>query len=170
MTAPTAVPGVLDYLFTTATASPAIGQATPPVTVIDGPQVTDDILIEQPILWIGHDPLSPGEVAAASALDWPNLDHARTADEDGEVTCTARYWSGSAETIKTSRDGCAAIVEAVAELLKGDATTAGPGDTSMGGLLFWSRVSETSWSQAQRSDGAAVICVFKIAYRARITV
>jgi hypothetical protein len=40
----------------------------------------------------------------------------------------------------------------------------------MGGLLFWSRISETSWQQAQRSDGAAVICVFKIAYRARITV
>jgi hypothetical protein len=169
VTAPTAVPGVLDYLVATATASAALGQATPPVTVIDGPQVTDGILIEQPILWIGHDPLNPGEVAATSALDWPVLDHARTADEDGEVTCTARYWSGDT-TVKPNRDGCAAIVGAVAGLLKGDATTSGPGDTSMGGLVFWSRVSETSWSQAQRSDGAAVVCVFKIMYRARITV
>ena len=63
----------------------------------------------------------------------------------------------------------AAIVEAVAQLLKGDATTSGPGDTSMGGLLFWSRVSATSWQQAQRSDGATVICVFRITYKARIT-
>ena len=169
MTAPTAVPGVLDYLVTTATASPAIGQATPPVTVIDGPQVTDDILIEQPILWIGADPLNPGEVAATSALDWPVLDHGRTEDEDGEVTCAARYWSGN-KVMKTNRDACAAIVEAVADLLKGDATTGGPGDTSMGGLVFWSRVAGTSWEQQTRSDGLTVICVFKIAYRARITV
>lgn len=169
MTAPTAVPGVLDYLYATALASASLGQASPPVTVIDGPQVTDDILIEQPILWIGHDPLSPGEVAATSDLDWPVMDHGRTLDEEGEITCAARYWSGDVTT-KTSRDGCAAIVEAVAQLLKGDATTGGPGDISEGGLLFWSRVSATSWQQAQRSDGAAVICVFRIAYRARITV
>ena len=91
----------------------------------------------------------PGGEAATTTQEWPIIDVARTVDEDGEITCTAEYWSGST-TMKPTRDGCAAIVEAVATLLKGYPQRGGPGDTSMGDLVLWSRVSATAWGQQQK--------------------
>jgi hypothetical protein len=167
MTAASLAPAVIDYLVTTCQASLLLGAAPAPVTVVDGPNVTEDTMANQRLLWIGYDRANPAEVAAATSLDWPNLDQARTDDEQGEITCTAEYWSGST-TIKANRDGCAAIVNAVAALLKGTTASAGPGDTTMGGLVFWSRVPATSWLQQQRDDGATVVCVFKVAYYGRI--
>jgi len=169
------VPAVIDYLVATCQASPAFGPvpvagaiAPVPVVVTDGPNVTEDVMANQRLLWIGYDRTNPGEVSGTTALDWPNLDMARTVDEDGEITCSAEFWSGDT-TVKTNRDGCAAIVTAVSELLKGTPVTGGPGDTTMGGLCFWSRVSASAWAQQQKSTGATVLCVFKIAYRARLT-
>jgi hypothetical protein len=160
-------PSVIDYLVTTCQASANLGAASPPVTVVDGPAVTDDVMANQRILWIGYDRASPGEAVVSTQLDWPNLDQARTDDEQGELTCTAEFWSGDTTT-KTNRDGCAAIVNAVAELLKGTPNSSGPGDTTMGGLVFWSRVSATSWPQQQNPDGATVLCIFKVAWYGRI--
>lgn len=160
-------PAVIDYLVTTGQASALLGTASPPVVVVDGPNVTEDTLANQRLLWIGYDRANPGETVVTTDLDWPNVDHARTLDEQGEITCTAEYWSGDTTT-KANRDGCAAIVNAVATLLKGDTATGGPGDTTMGGLVFWSRVSATAWPQRQQSDGMAVLCIFKIAYYARV--
>lgn len=161
------VPAIIDYLVTTCEASTSLGAATPAVVVVDGPNVTEETMANQRLLWIGYDRASPGEIAASGPLDWPNLDHALTLDELGEITCTAEYWSGDT-TIKTNRDACAAIVSAVAVLLKGTVVSGGPGDTTMGGLCFWSRVSETSWLEQQKPSGATVLCVFKIAYYGRI--
>lgn len=167
MTAATMVPQVLDYLYAACQQSPLLGQASPAVAVYDGPNPTTDALASQRLLWIGYDPQNPGMEAATIATDWPVLDFARTEDEDAEITCAAEYWSGST-VMKANRDACAAIVEAVADLLRGTPGTGGPGDTTMGGLVFWSRVTAAAWGQVQKDDGVSVVCVFKVQYRARL--
>lgn len=169
MTAMTSmVPAVTDYLVTTCQASALLGAATPPVVVLDGPDVTADVRVSQRLLWIGYSPASPATAAGVAQQDWPNLDHARTLDEQGEITCAAECWSGDT-VIKTSRDGCAAIVAAVSQLLRGTPVSSGPGDTTMGGLVFWSRLSAWEWTQQQDGEGAAVLCVFKVSYYARLS-
>lgn len=169
MTTTSLLPAVIDYLVTTCTASAALGAASPAVVVVDGPNVTEDLLANQRLLWIGYDRLNPAEPAAAAGQDWPVLDAARTVDEDGEITCSAQFWSGDT-TVKPNRDGCAAIVEAVAALLRGTPAAGGGGDTTMGGLVRWSRAATWVWAQRQQNDGTAVLCVFKIVYQGRNTV
>ena len=169
MTASTQLPAVIDYLVTTCQASSSLGASTTaPVVVVDGPQVTPDLLENQRLLWIGYDHLNPGAEAAAATQDWPNLDQARTLDEDGEIACSAQFWSGDT-AMKVNRDGCAAIVEAVATLLAGTTISGGPGDTQMGGLVFWSRVAAWAWAQQQNTGGATAVCAFRIVYQARVT-
>jgi len=167
VTTTTQVPAVLDYLVTTCQASASLGAATPPVIVLDGPNITADTLAEQLHLWIGYDPVSPGEPSATADQDWPNLSQARQLDEDGEIVCAAEAWSGTA-TVKTVRDQCDAIVAAVALLLRGTVAGGGPGDTQMGGLVFWSRVSAGQWYQRPGQDGVAVMHVFKVLYKTRL--
>jgi hypothetical protein len=163
----TQVPAVLDYLVAQCGASTSLGAATPPVVVLDGPNITNDTLVLPLHLWIGYDPLNPGEAAAQVTADWPVLDHARTLDEAGEITCTAEAWGGGA-TVKTLRDQCGAIVGAVDLLLRGGPLGEGPGDTTMGGLVFWSRVESGSWYQRPSQDGISVMHVFRIVYQARL--
>ena len=167
MSTTTQVPAVLDYLVTACQASASLGAASPAVIVLDGPHITDDTLTEPLHLWIGYDPVNPGEAAASSVQDWPNLDQARTLDEDGEIVCAAEAWGGGA-AVKTLRDSCDAIVGAVALLLRGTTISGGPGDTQMGGLVFWSLVTAGSWYQRPSQDGISVMHVFKIVYRARL--
>jgi hypothetical protein len=167
MTTTTQVPAVIDYLVAAAQASTQLGQADPVVVVLDGPQITDDTLTEPLHLWVGYDPLNPGVAAATAAQDWPVLDHARTLDEDGEITCAAEAWSGT-PVMKTQRDACDAIVAAVALLLRGTPAAGGPGDTQMGGLVFWSRVQAGEWYQRPSQGGISVMHVFKVMYQARL--
>lgn len=167
MSTTTQVPDVLDYLFAACKASTSLGSASPRVVVLDGPNITDDTLAEQLHLWIGYNLMSPGETAATTDADWPNLDHARTLDEAGEITCTAEAWGGG-DVVKTYRDRCDAIVGAVDLLLRGGPLGEGPGDTTMGGLVFWSRVAAGSWYQFPRQPGISVVHVFKIVYQARL--
>lgn len=167
MTTTTQVPAVLDYLVAQCAASTSLGAAVPPVIVFDGPNITDDLLAEPLHLWIGYDPMTPGGPAAETDQDWPNLDQARTLDETAEITCAAEAWSGT-PTVKTVRDQCDAIVAAVALLLRGTTVSGGPGDTQMGGLVFWSRVTAGQWYQRPSQDGLAVMHVFKIMYQARL--
>lgn len=167
MSTTTQVPDVLDYLVAACQASASLGAATPAVIVLDGPNITKDTLALPLHLWIGYDPMSPGEAVATTEQDWPVLDQARTLDEAGEVVCAAEAWGGGA-TVKTLRDQCDAIVGAVDLLLRGTTVSGGPGDTQMGGLVFWSRVSAGSWYQRPSQDGISVMHVFKIVYQARL--
>lgn len=160
-------PAVIDYLVAQAQASPQLGQASPLVVVLDGPQITDDTLAGQLHLWIGHDPVNPSGPAAQATQDWPDLD-AGIIDEQGEITCTAEAWSGTA-VMKTQRDTCKAIVSAVALMLRGSPAQpgSGPGDTTMGGLVFWSWVAAGAWYQATRPYGISVMHVFSVRYYGR---
>lgn len=169
MTTTSQIPAVIDYLVTAAKASASLGSsASAPVTIHDGPAVTDDLLTEPLHLYIGWDQPTGGGVPAEAVQDWPVMDHARTRDEDGTIVCTADAWSGDT-TAKTQRDACKAIVAAVELLLRGDTLTGGPGDASMGGLVMWSGVSGPyEWYPRQTPEGAGCACVFRITYQARL--
>lgn len=169
MTTTSQVPAVIDYLVTACQASPQLGASpTAPVIVIDGPEETADTLAEPLHLWIGWDQEATGGPDAEATQDWPVMDHARTRDENGTITCTADAWSGDTR-MKTQRDSCAAIVAAVELLLRGDTLTGGPGDASMGGLVMWSGVAGPfQWVPRQTADGAGCSCVFRVTYRARL--
>ena len=161
--ATTQVPAVIDYLVATAPAFVPAG-----TQVFDGPPPVKTALTFEQVLWIGHDPGTPGEATAEAEQDWPVLDQARTVDEDGTVTCVARHWSGDT-TVKVHRDGAAAIAGGVELMLRGTTTSGGPGDTQMGGLVFWSHVTGPwQWYPAQLTNGAEMVCVFRVAYRARL--
>ena len=167
MTTTSLIPGVIDYLVGAAKNSGSLALASPAVTIHDGPPLSNDTLAEPLHLYIGWDQVSGGAGSDPSAVQsWPVLDKARTRDEDGTVVCTADAWSGDT-ALKTQRDACAAIVAAVELLLRGDGTT-GPGDATMGGLVFWSGVDAMQWFPRQTSDGAGMACVFTITYRARL--
>lgn len=172
MTLTSSVPDVIDYLLAQCLASASLGAATPPVEIIDGPQVTDDSLTEGQRLWVGHDAVNGGATQSSQAGTAPQrfafLDQARTRDEyNGQVVMTAQDWSGDS-AIKTHRDACKTLVGAVETMLRGSPPL-GPGDASMGGLVQWSEVVSLEWYQEQNQSGAWAACVFKISYYRRLT-
>jgi hypothetical protein len=162
-------PAVIDWLVAAAKSSPLLGAASPQVYVFDGPQPPAATQSLERVLWIGANPALPNDDAAGSVQAWPVMDHARTRDEDGDVTCAAQHWSGDTAN-KVHRDGAAAIVAAVELLLRGDTLTGGPGDASMGGLAMWSSVDGPfAWYPRQMTTGLAWLVTFKITFRARLT-
>ena len=124
--------------------------------------------VEQ-VLWIGHDPKSIDEIDGEAEQTFAlSMDQGRTRDEVGSVVCTAKDWSGDID-FAARRDGCKAIIAAVELMLRGTTTSGGPGDTQMGGLVFWSHVTGPwQWYPAQLTNGAEMVCVFRVAYRARL--
>jgi len=134
--------------------------------VFDGPQPPAATQALNQVLWIGADAPNPDAVFADAAQSWAVLDHARTKDEDGTVTCSAQHWSGD-PSVKVHRDGAKAIVAGVEQLLRGDGST-GPGDATMGRLVLWSGVDVGRWETRQLAGGVAVLVTFTVIYRARL--
>lgn len=166
MTTTSQVPAVIDYLVAAAQASALLGAANPKVSVFDGPQPPAATQSLPQVLWIGCDPSQQDGVFADATQSWPILDNARTKDEDGILTCSAQHWSGDPSN-KVHRDGAAAIVAGVETLLRGNGTT-GPGDATMGRLVFWSGVDVGRWETRQIAGGVACLVVFTVIYRARL--
>jgi hypothetical protein len=166
MTTTSAVPAVIDYLVAKAKASPLLGAASPVVNVFDGVQPPVVTRALNQVLWIGCDPTQPDAAWADATQSWAVMDHARTKDEDGVITCSARHWSGD-PSVKVHRDGAAAIVAGVEQLLRGDGNT-GPGDATMGRLALWSGTDVGRWETRQLAGGVAVLVTFTIVYRARL--
>jgi len=165
-----AVPQVIAWLVAAAGASPLLGSSpTAPVQVIDGPSVTGDELAAPLHLWVGCSDPQESDVSAAGATQvWPVLDHGRTRQESGEVWLTADAWSGGTG-MGVVRAQCAAIVAGVEVLLRGLPRDGGPGDMTMGGLVWQSAVDGPfTWSQRQASDGAGCSCSFRVAYQTRL--
>ena len=165
MTLTSQVPAVTDYLIAAAKASAQLGQASPAVQVHDGPPATDDQLANQLNLWIGWNQVAGSPGGDDAAQSWSILDNARTREEDGSITLTADAWGG--ESMKQARDACAAIVAGVELLLRGNGTT-GPGDATMGRLVFWSSTDDFKWYPRRDSSGTGMACVFTVAFRARL--
>lgn len=167
MTTTSQVPAVIDWLVSASQSSPLLGAASPQVHVFDGPQPPAATQSLERVLWIGADAASPDQALGDSVQSWPVLDHARTKDEDGTITCSAQHWSGDT-SVKMHRDGAASIMGAVELLLRGEPDAGGPGDASMGGLVLWSGVDQAEWYPRQVAGGSAVLVVFRIIYRARL--
>lgn len=166
MTTTTQLPAVTDWLVNAAQNSALLGKASPAVSVFDGPQPPEATQALPRVLWVGANPAEPDGMTADTAQSWPVMDRARTKDEDGTVTCAAQHWSGD-PAAKVHRDGAAAIVAGVELLLRGDGRT-GPGDATMGGLVFWSGVDTGQWYPRQIAGGVAVLVTFTVLYRARL--
>lgn len=119
------VPSVLDYLAALFAADATLGTASPPVTVYDGPVVTDDN--PQLVLWVGlDDPDQEGAtLAAESTRQWAGL---AGQSETITVSCAAEAWSGGT-AVSAERVRAYGIVAAVETLVRADAT--GFGGNSM---------------------------------------
>jgi len=158
------VPAVIDYLVTTFQAAATLGQATPPVTVIDGPAVTAD---PGPLaLWVGADDIESATPAAAdSTQDWAALGH-QARNEQLAIHCTAQAWSGD-DDVRSLRLAAAAIVSAVEDLVRNDSSLGGtvsiPGNAA---------VTSAQWLQgpalAGQNRGMAARVSFDITAKARI--
>lgn len=166
MTTTTRVAAVTDWLVNAAQNSVLLGAASPAVIVIDGPTQTPDTETGLLHLWVGADPEQLTATGMDFAQSWPVMDKGRTRDEDGAVMLVADAWNGG-DSAKTVRGQCAAIIAGVELLLRGDGTT-GPGDMTMGGLVFWSSVDVGQWRQRKTQQGAGCSCVLQVTYRARL--
>jgi hypothetical protein len=164
------VPAVTDYLVAAAIASPLLGgYPTAKVSVFDGPQVPAATQGLERVLWIGADPAALGDAAAEAEQSFPVMDHARTRDEDGSIVIAAQHWNGSTDN-KVHRDGVAAIIGGVELLLRGLPQDGAPGDTTMGGLVFWSEVTGPyAWRPRQVASGALCLVTCFVTYHARLT-
>lgn len=161
------IPDVLDYLVTQCQAASA-GGSLAGITVFDGQQPSAAAAGIEQVLWVGYDPMSPGMPVGDMEEEFAFLgDKGATRNETGSVVCTAKHWTGDT-TMATHRDGCKAITGAVELMLRGQ-PSAGPGDYSLGGLVFWAQLTGASWYQQLIDDGAEALCVFKIGYFGRVT-
>jgi hypothetical protein len=150
------VPQAISYLVALFQNAATLGQATPRVTVIDGPAVTGD---PGPLaLWVGVDSIDQGTApaAASSSQQWQaGLDRS-TREETLSVFCTAQAQSGS-DDIATLRASAAAIMSAAEALVRGD--------PSLGGLLAGTAdaaVTAAEWRQGPTQQGMAARVTFTI--------
>jgi hypothetical protein len=141
------------------------GQQTGAVNVIDGPAVNAD---PGPLtLWVGVGDIDPGTGAPETANGsqaWAGLGR-MARNEDLTIFCTAQAWSGS-DDVRTLRLAAAAVVAAVEDLVRGDASLGGvvstPGNAA---------VTATQWRQGPSLSGdrgMAVRITFEITAQARI--
>lgn len=161
MTVTSRVPALLAYLVTLFTNDATIGQATPPVTVFDGPAAT---LLDAPLkLYVGlSDPDNEAaELAADSQQSWAALGR-RGRDEITTIHCCAEAWSG-VDDVATLRTAAAGIVAAVEVLMQADATQFG------GNALFPDPgITALAWLQNSTANGVIVRVQFDLVFKSRI--
>ncbi len=160
LTGTSRVPDVIDYLVAAFTAAATLGAATPPVAVYDGPIATR--APEQLILWVGlRDPDSEEmETGAESTQEMVGQGGVHR-NEHLTIPCAAESWSGGTD-IRTERLAAYAIVAAVEDLLRRDA--------SLGGLVLFvdPGVTDSELTQNNTNTGAIARVAFNITAKARI--
>lgn len=130
------------------------------VNVFDGYGITDD---PGDYLMVGvEDPDSDRATSAEARQEWAGLG-ARARDEEGTVTCIAMSWNGDAD-LSAARAAAKATTVAVENHLRSDPNLGG----TVPGLLWTGYGTRTQLIQLQATDGACVICVFDVAFKARI--
>lgn len=110
------VPAVLSYLVSLFQNAATLGQATPPVSVYDGPVTTEEA--STLLLWVGlEDPDNANaELAAESDRAYSSL---AGAGETITVHCVAEAWSGL-DTVAAIRTTVYGIVSAAETLVRAD--------------------------------------------------
>jgi hypothetical protein len=156
------IPSAITALAGLFQAAATIGQATPPVTVYDGPVVTDDN--PQLVLWVGlDDPDSDGATLAASSdQTWAGLGKLAR-NEEITIECTAQAWSGT-DDVAAMRTACYGIMSAVEDVVRSaDASALG------GGILFPDPgVTGGQLRQNATTDGTVAQVSFQVILKARI--
>lgn len=117
------VPALIDYLVTLFTNAATLGQATPPVTVFDGPNVTE---LDPPLkLYVGlTDPDNLGAESAAVFTQSRGDLGSVTRDEVSEIRCCAEAWSGD-DSIRNIRVAVFGVFAAAEALVRADQTQFG---------------------------------------------
>lgn len=167
MTTTSRVPEVISYLVASFQAAATLGKATPPVTVIDGPEINAD---PGPLaLWVGVDDIdavAAGALPAAATTtqEWmPGLGrNGRT--ESLSIPCVAQAAAGD-DDVASLRTAAAGIFAAVQGLVDAD--------PSLGGAIPGSRdagVTEGEWRQGPTvTYGMAVRVVFTVSATALLS-
>jgi hypothetical protein len=155
------IPALIDYLVALFTNAATLGQATPPVTVYDGPAVTG---LDAPLkLFVGlADPDSTAaEPAAESQQDWSALGRLGR-DETVTIHCCAEAWAGT-DDMKTVRVAATGIVAAVETVMQADST-------QFGGNVLYPAPGITGLALLQNNtqQGAVARVAFDLVFRARI--
>ena len=155
------IPPLLSYLFTLFSNSALLGQATPPVTVYDGPPTT---ALDAPLaLYVGlTDPDSTAaEEAATSVQEWAAIGRLGR-NETITIHCCAQAWSG-ADDIAAVRTSVTAIVAAIEQVMQADSTQFG------GNVLFPDPgiTNQALW-QNNTQAGPFARVTFDLIFRARI--
>lgn len=134
--------------------------ALPDLNVFDGYGLTED---PGDFLMVGvEDPDSDRSTSAEGRQEWAGLG-ARARYEEGTVTCIAMSWNGDAD-LAAARAACKATTAAVENVLRSDPNLA----ATVPGLTWTGYGTRTELIQLQATDGACVICVFDVAFKARI--
>lgn len=155
-------PAMLTYLVSLFTSAATLGAATPPVTVYDGPAVTE---LDPPLkLYVGlNDPdAAGGENAYDSNQSWASLGRLAR-NEDLTIHCCSEAWSG-ADDIPAVRASCTAITAAVEVLMQSDTS-------QFGGNVLYPNPGMTNASSPQNEQtgkGVIVRQAFDLAFFCRI--
>lgn len=155
------LPALLDYLVALFTTATTLGQATPPVTIYDGPPTSE----ADPGLALFVGLSDPDNTAAEDAGDitqeWAALGRLAR-NETTVIHCCAQAWSGS-DTISTVRIAATGIVAAVETVLQADTTSFG------GNVLFPDPgITAGVLSQNNTTTGAIARMSFDITFKSRI--
>jgi hypothetical protein len=159
MTVTSRVPALIDYLVALFTNAATLGQATPKVTVYDGPVVTADP--ESLVLWVGlSDPAVPAQ-SAHFEQEWAALGR-QGRNETATIHCCAVAWGGT-DSLATQRVAAFGIVAAVETLMQADTT-------QFGGNVLYPAPGITAGALTQMSTdrGPAARVAFDLVFKARI--
>ena len=173
------IPQVINYLLAQAASSTSLGAAPVPVTVIDGQPVTQDVLVVNETgltqrLWVGSSGYVQSgqtDAAAMSHQGFAFINQGRTRDDDIDIACAAEAIAGDS-VMAEARAGAFAVLAAVELMLRGAPGTspASPGDTTMGGLVYWSEVTgPIELMQEQSSQGSIALVKFRVTAFVRLT-
>jgi hypothetical protein len=159
MTITSRVPALIDYLVTLFANAATLGQATPKVTVYDGPVVTEDP--EQLVLWVGlSDPAIPAE-SAHFEQTWGGLGRLAR-NEATTIHCCAVSWGGG-DSLAVQRVAAFGIVAAVEVLMQSDSTQFG------GNVLFPNPgITGGALTQLATQQGPAARVAFDLIFTSRI--
>jgi len=155
------LPALIDYLVALFNSSVTLGQATPPVTVYDGPPTTG---LDAPLkLYVGlSDPDNENAEAAGEFTQaWAALGR-RARDETIVIHCCAEAWAGT-DDMPTVRIAATGIVAAVETLMQADTT-------QFGGNVLFPDPGITAGALVQNNTQAGAIArvAFDLIFRSRI--
>lgn len=147
------VPDLLDALVS------AFQELAPDFTVSDGFPLewnTGDFLA----VGVDDPQASSPAPSARSDAEWAGAHRSMGLNESGEVTCAAWSWRGDADT-REAREAVYGALSAVQDYLRDP--------VGMGVDGLWSTwLAGTQLSQDQTPDGALVLLVFRVGFKARL--